>query len=257
MNKINTDVNYRTMAGNARLVMLGESSHSATGYKYEAIKAIRQLKAAGFTHFAIEMLPSSMQEKIELYQRTGKGFNIIQQYFDKYWTHGDFSPQAYGELVKAARNAGMRIVALDVSVETMEVMDSVCPSKKAVTGECFDAHTFRNDLWAYNLATILKRSKQNKIVAFMSRWHAVKNLKYQIGIDSLIKEHGIQNVRFIDFIGGLSCYSDRPCKGMSSQQETLKGQYFYKEGFPYESTVKSFQVHLPEKRINNDGSFQW
>ena len=57
MNKINTDVNYKTMAGNARLVMLGESSHSAAGYKYEAIKAIRQLKAAGFTHFAIEMLP--------------------------------------------------------------------------------------------------------------------------------------------------------------------------------------------------------
>lgn len=91
----------------------------------------------------------------------------------------------------------------------------------------------------------------------MSRWHAVKNLKYRIGIDSLIKERGIQNVRFIDFIGGLSSYSDRKCKGMSSQKEALKEQYFYKEGFPYESTVKSFQVHLPEKRINNDGSFQW
>ena len=31
MNKINTDVNYRTMPGNVRLVMLGESSHSAAG----------------------------------------------------------------------------------------------------------------------------------------------------------------------------------------------------------------------------------
>ena len=41
MNKINTDVNYKTMAGNARLVMLGESSHSTAGYKYEAIKAIK------------------------------------------------------------------------------------------------------------------------------------------------------------------------------------------------------------------------
>ena len=65
MNKINTDVNYRTMAGNARLVMLGESSHSAAAYKYEAIKAIRQLKAAGFTHFAMEMLPLKIKEKIE------------------------------------------------------------------------------------------------------------------------------------------------------------------------------------------------
>jgi len=79
MNKINTDVNYKTMAGNARLVMLGESSHNPAIYKYEAIKALRQLKTAGFTHFAIEMLPRSMQEKIEFYQRTGKGFNVIQQ----------------------------------------------------------------------------------------------------------------------------------------------------------------------------------
>ena len=70
MNKINTDVNYRTMAGNARLVMLGESSHNTAGYKYEAIKTLKQLKGAGFTHFAMEMLPRSMQEKIEFYQRT-------------------------------------------------------------------------------------------------------------------------------------------------------------------------------------------
>lgn len=55
MNKINTNVNYRTMAGNARLVMLGESSHIPVGYKYEAIKALRQLKTAGYTHLAIEM----------------------------------------------------------------------------------------------------------------------------------------------------------------------------------------------------------
>ena len=47
-------------------------SHNPAIYKYEAIKALRQLKTTGFTHFAIEMLPRSMQEKIEFYQRTGK-----------------------------------------------------------------------------------------------------------------------------------------------------------------------------------------
>lgn len=257
MNKINTDVNYKTMAGNARLVMLGESSHSIASYKYEAIKAIKQLKAAGFTHFAIEMLPKNMQEKIDFYQRTGKGFNVIQQYFDKYWTHGYLTPHAYGELVKAARDIGMKIVALDVSVETMDIMDSICPTEQMKENNCFDSHTFRNALWAVNLATILNKSSQNKVVAFMSRWHAVENAKYQLGIDSLIKEHGIYNVRFIDFIGGLTCYSNRRCEGMSKQKEDIKGKYFYKDGFPYEHTVKSFQVHLPEKRINKNGSFQW
>ncbi|MEI8704037.1 ChaN family lipoprotein [Pseudoalteromonas sp. B62] len=257
MNKINTDVNYKTMAGNARLVMLGESSHSTAGYKYEAIKAIKQLKAAGFTHFAIEMLPRAMQEKIDFYQRTGKGFNVIQQYFNKYWTHGYLTPHAYGELVKAARDIGMKIVALDVLVETMDIMDSVCSSEKGIGGDCFDTHTYRNALWAVNLATILNRSSQNRVVAFMHRSHAVLNAADQPGVDVFLKDHNIFNVRFIDFIGGLSCISDRRCSGDSNQDKFLKERYFYREGYPYESSVKSFQVHIPEKRVNSDGSLQW
>ena len=257
MNKINTDVNYKTMAGNARLVMLGESSHSTAGYKYEAIKAIKQLKTAGFTHFAIEMLPRFMQEKIDFYQRTGKGFNVIQQYFDKYWTHGYLTPHAYGELVKAARNIGMKIVALDVSVETMDLMDSVCSSAQMEEGDCFDTHTSRNALWAVNLAAILNKSSQNKIVAFMHRFHAVLNAANQTGVDVFLKDHNIYNVRFIDFIGGLSCISDRRCLGDSNQEQSLKERYYYLEGYPHESSVKSFQVHIPEKRVNSDGSLQW
>ena len=257
MNKINTDVNYKTMAGNARLVMLGESSHSIASYKYEAIKAIKQLKAAGFTHFAIEMLPKNMQEKIDFYQRTGKGFNVIQQYFDKYWTHGYLTPHAYGELVKAARDIGMKIVALDVLIETMDIMDSICPTEQMKENNCFDSHTFRNALWAVNLATILNKSSQNKVVAFMHRFHAVLNAANQTGVDSFLKDHNIYNVRFIDFIGGLRCISDRNCSGVSDQDPSLKKRYFYREGYPYKSLVKSFQVHIPEKRVKNDGSLQW
>ncbi|WP_246019491.1 hypothetical protein [Corallincola spongiicola] len=69
---IETNVDYKTMAGDARLVLIGESMHNVPGYKLEAIKAIKQLKLAGFTHFAIEMLPKNMQEKIAFYQRTGQ-----------------------------------------------------------------------------------------------------------------------------------------------------------------------------------------
>ncbi len=72
MSKINTDVNYKTMAGNARLVIIAESSHNPLSYKYEAVKALKQLKTAGFTHFAMEMLPLYIKDKIEFYQRTGK-----------------------------------------------------------------------------------------------------------------------------------------------------------------------------------------
>ena len=182
MNKINTDVNYKTMAGNARLVMLGESNHNTAGYKYEAIKAIKQLKAAGFTHFAIEMLPQSMKEQVAFYQRTGKGFEVIQRYFNDNWAWGYLVPHG---------------------------------------------------------------------------WHAVEAASYQEGIDTLIQKQGIHNVVFVDFIGGMLCLTEKDCREGSAEDTPLKQQYFYREGFPYKSAIKSFQVHIPEKRVNLDGELQW
>ena len=43
----------------------------------------------------------------------------------------------------------------------------------------------------------------------------------------------------------------------SNQEQSLKERYYYLEGYPHESSVKSFQVHIPEKRVNSDGSLQW
>ena len=93
-----------------------------------------------------------------------KVFNTIQQFFDKYGSHGYLTPHACGELVKASRDFELKIVAQDVYIRTMEVMDSVCPATKAVTGECFDARTFRNDLWAYNLAKSLRDLSRIKLL---------------------------------------------------------------------------------------------
>lgn len=246
MNKINMDVNYRTMAGNARLVMLGESSHNPAIYKYEAIKALRQLKTAGFTHFAIEMLPRSMQEKIEFYQRTGKGFNVIQQYFNDNWAWGYFVPKAYGELVKAAREVGLKIIALDLTLDEMESIDKSCDYDNSLAGNCFNSHTIRNMVWAQNISNILNQTNQNRVVAFMHRWHAVRSTKYQEGLDTLVKMEGTLKLRFIDFIGGTACYSQRSCKGYSDEKDNLKKQYFSREGFPSQTAVKTYQVHLPE-----------
>ncbi|ATG79575.1 ChaN family lipoprotein [Pseudoalteromonas sp. 1_2015MBL_MicDiv] len=257
MNKINTDVNYKTMAGNARLVMLGESSHITAGYKYEAIKAIKQLKAAGFTHFAIEMLPHSMQEKIEFYQRTGKGFKEIQQYFDENWAWGYLVPKAYGELAKAARDIGLKIIALDISQEMMEIMDKECVYDQYIDKKCSNTHTRRNGIWADNIVEILNESEKHRVVAFMHRWHAVQAADYEPGLDTLMQKKGINSIRFIDFIGGIACLSQRRCEGDSTEINTLKQQYFYRKGFPYKSSVITFQVHIPEKRVNADGTLKW
>ncbi|WP_077342359.1 ChaN family lipoprotein [Pseudocolwellia agarivorans] len=252
MNKINTDVNYRTMAGNARLLMLGESSHNAAIYKYEAIKALRQLKAAGFTHFAIEMLPLYMQEKIELYQRTGKGFKVIQQYFDEYWNRGYLVPKSYGDLVKAAREIGLKIVALDLTLDEMIAIDDSCDFEMARTGSCSTSHSVRNMVWTQNISNILKQSNQNRVVAFMHRWHAVSS-NFQVGLDTLVIDQGILKIKFIDFIGGKACRTINNCEGYSDEDGELKNKYFYSEGFPFKHAVTAYQVHIPENGFKIGG----
>lgn len=257
MSEINKDVNYKTMAGNARLLMLGESSHNTAGFKYEAIKALKQLKAAGFTHFAMEMLPRSMQEKIDVYQRTGKGFKVIQQYLNENWMWGYLVPKAYGELVKAARDIGLKVIALDISYKLMEQMDEECVYDQYKKGDCFSTHTRRNKIWAENIIGVLNASKQHRVVAFMHRWHAVQASDYEPGLDTIVQEKGMNSIRFIDFIGGISCLSQRQCEGGSAEINSLKQQYFSREGFPYKHAVKAFQVHIPEQRVNQDGTLKW
>ncbi|XQW83466.1 ChaN family lipoprotein [Thalassotalea piscium] len=257
MNKINTDVNYRTMAGNARLIILGESSHNTPGYKYEAVKALKQFKTLGFTHFAMEMLPRFMQDKIDLYQRNGKGFKEIQRYFDENWDWGYLVPKAYGELAKAAQDIGLKIVALDISQEMMATMDEECVYDQYVDKKCLSTHTRRNQIWADNIANILNSSKEYRVVAFMHRWHAVQAADYEPGLDTLMQKRGINSIRFVDFIGGISCLTKRHCEGGSTEINTLKQQYFFREGFPYKYAVKTFQVHIPEKKVNSDGTLKW
>jgi uncharacterized iron-regulated protein len=257
MSQINKDVNYKKIAGDARLVMIGESSHSTEAYKYEAMKALKQLKAAGFTHFAIEMLPRIMQESIDFYQRTGNGFNVIQKYFDQYWTHGYLVPHSYGELVKTARTVGLKIIALDITVDEMSMLDDACSYDNAKAKLCFDTHTKRNISWASTIGNILKESNQNRVVAFMSRWHAVEAAAFQEGLDTLVKKQGVRKVRFIDYIGGITCLSERDCRNTSNENSDLKQEYFYREGFPHKAAVMSFQVHIPEKRVSSSSALVW
>ncbi|WP_212747812.1 hypothetical protein [Pseudoalteromonas sp. S558] len=75
---------------------------------------------------------------------------------------------------------------------------------------------------------------------------AVRSTGYQEGLDTLVKMEGTLKLRFIDFIGGTACYSQRSCKGYSDEKDNLKKQYFSREGFPSQTAVKTYQVHLPE-----------
>ncbi|MBD1555664.1 hypothetical protein HC752_01780 [Vibrio sp. S9_S30] len=101
------NVSYPSMVKDSRLVIFGEGSHSIPHYKEEVIRALPILKGMGFTHLAMEMLPVSLQEKVDLYNKTGKGEQHLVDHFNRHWAHG--MPAAenaarYYKIVVQARN---------------------------------------------------------------------------------------------------------------------------------------------------------
>ena len=249
MSKINTDVNYRIMAGNARLVIIAESSHNPVSYKYEAIKALKQLKAAGFTHFAMEMLPIKIKEKIDFYQRTGKGFDVIYKHFRENWYWNGAASTGYGELVKAANSLGMKIIPLDMPVEVMDKIDGRCTWEDADGGLCTDSHIQRNQMWASILSSTLKIEKGSRIVAFMHRYHAFNAGNRHIGVDSILLNLKISGISIIDYIGGMTCKDSGVCEGEGDLKKPLRETYFYRKGAFLPSPVPSYTVHLPEQSL--------
>ena len=248
MNKVNTDVNYRKMAGNARLVIIAESSHNPVSYKYEAIRALKQLKAAGFTHFAMEMLPLHINEKIEFYQKTGKGFDAIKQYFKDNWNWNNAASTGYAELVKAANDLGLKIIPLDMPIEMMDLIDERCSWEDANTGSCSDSHIQRNQMWASILKTNLQMDKSARIVAFMHRYHAFNAGNKHIGIDSLMLSMNVNSMSIIEYVGGAICSDNGICEGQSDESKSLQDTYFYRKGAFIPSPMPSFTVHLPQKK---------
>ncbi|XPF94950.1 hypothetical protein ACM9HF_02755 [Colwellia sp. RE-S-Sl-9] len=257
MNKINTDVNYKTMAGNARLVIIAESSHNPASYKYEAIRALKQLKSAGFTHFAMEMLPQRIKDNIEYYQRTGQGFDIIKRHFEEHWNRNSAATTSYGELVKAANSLGMKIIPLDMSIEMMDLIENRCDWQEADKGLCADSHMQRNLMWANILSTHLKLNQKPRIVAFMHRYHAFSAGKKHVGIDTLMQNIGINNISLVEYVGGIRCSDMGICEGQSDEKKPLKDVYFYRKGSFITSALPSFTVHIPEKRVSSEGALLW
>lgn len=73
-------VNYATMLPpTTQVALFGEMRHYISEYKLEMLDILPLLKNLGFTHFCLEMLPYSMQPKLDAYSKTEQySADIIQ-----------------------------------------------------------------------------------------------------------------------------------------------------------------------------------
>ncbi|MGF1727649.1 hypothetical protein [Photobacterium nomapromontoriensis] len=237
-------VNYADMVKNSKLVLLGESSHAIPHYKVELIRALKALKALGFTHFAMEMLPISLKEKIDLYNRTGRGKDSLINHFKAYWSNVDVN--YYQDISTTAKSLGMVIVPLDIPYEQFDLYPDECSVESLKNKTCKDLHIVRNESWAKTLVTLVNRG--NKVVAFMSKWHVVRRSKYDIGVRSLVRQMN-SNAVAIKISGGLYCLSPTECDDRTDETDSFFNQRYYTKSareFVKEIEFSNYTIHLPE-----------
>lgn len=120
---IKRPVNYLEMfPRNIQVAIFGESTHHQQAYKTELMESLPELKRAGFTHLALEMLPFTIQDKLN---RRPKNKHLIKDYIMNVWYRGnEGATLSIFKLIDRAHNIGMKIVGLDISLEEYRAIHS-------------------------------------------------------------------------------------------------------------------------------------
>ena len=182
-----------------RIVIVGEASHGIRPYTRELARALKALKAVGFSHFGLEMLPSAYNKDIKRYSASGQMSESLTQYLSQ-WTHRDAyqTPLNYRELIDDARSAGMQIVGLDIHIDDWFDMEQRA------------SHLKRNHHMADEIARIARRG--HRIVAFMHHRHAETTDVFGSGVKRTLKELHQLDATFIKLVGGTSCVLPDDCR---------------------------------------------
>ncbi len=104
-------VDYKSIVKpETQLLAIGEEHPDKRSIE-QVEKALQELKSAGFTHFAIEMISSDLQEDLDKFTKTGdeKSRKILVDYLNNNW---QYKSDEYFNLIFQASYLGYEIIAL-------------------------------------------------------------------------------------------------------------------------------------------------
>lgn len=220
MSRINSIKYTEIVSPVKKVVLMGEASHAKNVYKLEVMEVLRQLRHMGFTHFGMEMIPVDIKTDTA----------TLEKHFNDYWSI-ETPKNYYLELVKMAKQLGMKIVALDM------------PYDRYMTSKLPNEHEERNRHFAAEIKKVTDAG--HKIIAFMHSSHSLKMSSKDTGdsVRSLLIDKNIENVS-IKLVGG--CYR-KDCSPWFDEAKSAVEAKKDKHRFYYQdSSPDKFTVHLPQ-----------
>lgn len=123
--------------------------HLVASYKKEIISQLRKFKEQGLTHLALEMIPQEYQKDVDRYLDKGDRDSKANLWgiLNEDW---GTAPDLYLETVTAARELGIKVVALDI----------------------LDTFEKRNEAWMRVLIPLLQKNKDARVLVFCGVNHA-------------------------------------------------------------------------------------
>lgn len=176
------ELDYSKIITKDKPVLFVGDDHNRHGEKDELAAKAKELRAAGVTHFGIEMIPKSMQPTLNRYfDGDKKAREEIQRYLKANWTRiAEGIPERYMKLLDAMKEQRIRPVGIDDNDHEGEKVRD------------------RNATWSKTVADIIKADPKNRMVVlggsdhfgYKEGMHANEMLRDRYGINSTVLTFG-------------------------------------------------------------------
>ncbi|MGD0053770.1 MAG: ChaN family lipoprotein [Vulcanimicrobiaceae bacterium] len=196
-----------------RVVYIGET-HQYAGVKDALAQDMSDIRAGGITHLALELWGDDQQPLLDRYSRgeaddaalvAGLKSTLGEQYAELTRRFGPDYFQNYIRLMRAARGAGLKLVALDMPYQDKLELDKICgvPSPPAQCAGRRSPYLADRDIrMSSNLSGVLSADPGARVLALVGSDHADRAgqpaalLKYGWTSKTYLFSDGIDNYAF-------------------------------------------------------------
>jgi|GEM_PF-1918546 len=150
----------RLLDNDARVLVFGET-HFANAHRHELVEALPSLRRLGFSHLALEVMPSSRKDLIAGYKAGLVPRAELVAAIKRIWGH---KPESYVDLIDSALALDFEVVFLD---SDRERIDLDAPNWQELQRQ---ARARREDHWM-DIMSLLLQTGKNRVIMLVGSGH--------------------------------------------------------------------------------------
>lgn len=226
--------------GKTRVLLFGEH-HDSDSTKVFLVQLLPELKALGYTHMGMEMVPENLQRDLDFFFKSGdiRKLSKVKTFLDEKWKYGDDGTgRRYFDLIVEAQKLGIRTIALDVREADYETI-------KTET----NLQEIREKQMDKMMREVIRSNDGSRLFALMGNYHACsERIRSALGPD---------NHRVASFTTGFVGANELLSK--MAQEANVHREAFMVEAagyrFPRGRAPFDIQIHLPQTEVDASYAF--